>query len=77
MRLISSCYVSIYVVLPVSGERNKNQNYAYVGNQTTDSSLQRTLVSQMKMKYFALNAQTDFFILYVMHTLAHTVHRGK
>ena len=77
MRLINSYSLSIYAGLPVSGERNKNQNYAYVGNQTTDSSLQHTLVSQMKMKYFALNAQTDFFILYMMHTLAHTVHRGK
>ena len=51
-------YLSIYAGLPIGGERNQNQNYAYMRNQSTDLSLQRTLVSQMK--YFVLNAQTDF-----------------
>ena len=40
-------------------------------NQTTDSSLQRTLVSQIKMKYFALNAQRFFYIIRDAHISAH------
>ncbi len=46
----------------------KNQNYAYVGNQTTDSLLQRTLVSQMKMKYFHWTClDSSFWSLYTRY----------
>ena len=77
MRLISCfLYLSIYAGLPVSGERNKNQNYAYVRNQTTDVAVTHTHQPN-ENEIFCIKCTNQFFILYVMHTLVHTVHRGK